>query len=138
MFELNSMSRQDKTGAPVDLFLGRSVNSLLPNAGNKIVSIKKEVEKRKVQQGKWMRWFGRTSSSDFKKGDKVRLQNTRSGEWDLKGVVDEVISHDGGSLTYSVMGETGGTYLRNGRYIKLRISKARKVHHVTFSCSVGG
>ena len=82
--------------------------------------------------------MGRTSSADFKKGDKVCLQNTKSGEWDLKGVVDEVISHDGGSLTYSVVGESHGTYLRNGRYINLRVSKARKHHHETFSCSVGG
>ena len=140
MFELNCMSRQDKTGAPVDLFLGRSVNSLLPNAGNKIISIKKDVEKRKLQQERWMRKLGKTSSTDFQPGDKVRIQNTKSGEWDLKGVVEEVICHDGGSNTYSVVGESGGTYLRNGRYIKLRVSKARKLHHVTFSplCSTGG
>ena len=55
MFELNSMSRQDKTGAPIDLFLGRSVNSLLPYAGNKIISIKREVEQRKLHKERWMR-----------------------------------------------------------------------------------
>ena len=55
LFELNSMSRADKTGAPIDLFLGRSVNSLLPNAGNKVISMKKEVERRRCQQEKWMK-----------------------------------------------------------------------------------
>ena len=48
MFELNSMSRADKTGDPIDLFLGRSVNSLLPNAGNKIISIKKRGGTEKI------------------------------------------------------------------------------------------
>ena len=139
MFELNSMSHADKSGAPVDMFLGRSVNSLLPNAGNKVLKMRKEVERRKESQSRWMRRLGRTTASDFKRGDKVRVQNSRTGEWDLKGEVSDVISHDGGSLTYSVIGDEGGTYLRNGRFIKLRLSKARKICHVTFdSCTSGG
>ena len=58
----------------------------------------------------------------------------------MKGEVEEVISHDGGSKTYTVVGDNSGSYLRNGRYIKLRVSKARKLHHVTFRplCSTGG
>ena len=108
MFELNSMTRQDKTGAPIDLLLGRLVNSLLPNAGNKIISIKREVEQRRLQQERWMRKLGRTSSAEFQPGDKVHIQNVKSGEWDLKGVVEEVICHDSGSKTYTVVGENGG------------------------------
>ena len=136
MFDLNSMSRSDKSGSPLDLFLGRSVNTMLPNAGNKVVNMRREVEKRKEQQGRWMRRLGRVSRTDFKVGDKVRVQDVRSGEWGLKGEVAEVISHDGGSLTYRIEGEEGGSYLRNGRFVKLRLSKAKAICHVTFESPV--
>ena len=35
LFDLNSMSRGDGSGAPVEIFLGRTVNTLLPNSGAK-------------------------------------------------------------------------------------------------------
>ena len=84
--------------------------------------------------------LGRVSSTEFQAGDLVRLQNVKTGEWDVKEEVEQVISHDGGSKTYTVLGEQGGQYLCNGRYIKLRVTKARKLLHVTFNplCSVGG
>ena len=50
LFDLNSISRADVSGAPVDLFLGRNVITSLPNAGNKFLSIRREVEKRKNLQ----------------------------------------------------------------------------------------
>ena len=111
MFELNAMSWADKSGAPIDLFLARSMNSFLPNAGNKVISIKKEVERRRCQQERWMKRLGRVSSTEFKPGDLVRLQNAKTGEWDVTGEVEQVISHDGGSKTYTVMGEQGGSVL---------------------------
>ena len=69
---------------------------------------------------------------EFKPGDLARLQNAKTREWDMKGEVEQVISHDGGSKTYTVLGEQGGQYLRNGRFIKLIVTKARKLLHVTF------
>ena len=54
MFDLNAMSRADKSGAPIDLFLARNVNSFLPNAGNKVISMKKEeVSAREVDEKAW-------------------------------------------------------------------------------------
>ena len=84
MFDLNSMSHADGSGAPVDLFLGRIVSTFLPNAGNKFISMRKEVEKRKSLQENWMKKLGRVSSSEFKIGDLVHVQDMKTGMWDFK------------------------------------------------------
>ena len=79
-----------------------------------------------------MKKLGRVSSTEFKIRDLVRLQNAKTREWDMKGDVEQVISQDGGSNTYTVLGDQGGQYLRNGRFKKLRVTKAKKLLHVTF------
>ena len=137
VFDLNSMNRGDGSGTPVDIFLGRQVNTSLPNAGSKFINMKKEVEKRKKMQGRWMDRLGRCSSTDFKEGDLVRVQDPKSGVWNIKGEIQEVREHQvGGSKSYMIAGENGGQYLRNGRYVKLRISKAKVRVKVAFSSDV--
>ena len=55
--------------------------------------------------------------------------------WNIKGEVDEVRDvQEGGPKSYVVMGESGGRYLRNGKFVKLRLSKAKQLIKVTFSC----
>ena len=61
-----------------------------------------------------------------------RIVKLEAEKWDVKGEVEQVFSHDGGSKAYTVLGDQGGHYLRNGRFIKLRLKKARKLLHVTF------
>ena len=134
MFGLNSMSRESGSGSPVDHFLGRNVKSLLPNAGNKMISLRREIEKRKQEQSRWMKRLGRGSCIAYNKGDQVRVQNQQTGQWSVKGTVTEVIEHDdSSSKTYQVSTEEGGTYLRNGRFIKLRLSKLKKKSRVSFA-----
>ena len=54
-------------------------------------------------------------------------------------MVTDVIEHDNStSKTYQVTADNGGVYLRNGRFIKLRISKVKKRKRVTFAPSVVG
>ena len=123
----------------MEFFLGRNVNTFLHNAGNKCLSIRREVEKRRKLQVKWMEKLGRASDLDFKPGDLVRVQDTRNGVWSIKGEVEEVKDHHGEvvSKTYVVLGDSGGRYLRNGHFHKLRMSKAGQQVHVTFSVAWG-
>ena len=80
-----------------------------------------------------MKRLGRGSSEKFVVGHAVRLQDVRSGQWSLKGTLAEVVEHDGSpSKTYEIDGEDGGRYLRNGQFVKLWISKARKRKVVSF------
>ena len=109
LFQLNAMSRDSGAGAPVDHFLGRNVKTLLPNAGNKVLSFRRELERRKQEQGRWMRRLGRGGSEAYEMGDAVRVQDTQSGQWSLKGVISDVIEHDDStSKTYQVTADNGG------------------------------
>ena len=57
--------------------------------------------------------------------------------WNIKGEIEEVREVQvGGPKSYVVLGETGGRYLRNGKFVKIRISKARAKVRVTFSCNL--
>ena len=84
-----------------------------------------------------MRRLGQGGSEAYEMGDAVRVQDTQSGQWSLKGVISDVIEHDDStSKTYQVTADNGGVYLRNGHFIKLRISKVKKRKRVTFAPSV--
>ena len=96
MFSLNAMSRESGAGSPLDHFLGRSVKSQLPNASNKVISFRKEMERRKAEQEKWMKRIGRGSSTAYQVGDNVCVQNALTGQWSVKGTIGEVIEYDGG------------------------------------------
>ena len=55
----------------------------------------------------------------------------------MKGEIEEVREVQVGSpKSYVVAGETGGKYLRNGKFVKLRITKARAKVRVAFSCDL--
>ena len=74
---------------------------------------------RQREAEKIWRRKGRSSASDYKQGDKVILQDTKSKKLDLKGeVVEARPSLDGGSPT-SLEVETpqGRIFLRNARYM---------------------
>ena len=74
-----------------------------------------------------MRRLGRGTCAAYQVGDEVRVQHQATDQWSIKGSVSEVIDPDGGySKTYVVATEDGASYLRNGRYVKLRISRLRK------------
>ena len=50
VFQLNSMLRESRAGAPADHFLGRNVKLLLHNSGSKVLSLRREIEKRRQEQ----------------------------------------------------------------------------------------
>ena len=85
-----------------------------------------------------MKRLGRGTAEAFEVGDAVRVQDTHSGQWSVKGVISEVIKHDSSSSkTYQVIADSGAMYLRNGRYIKLRLSKMKR-KKVSWDPSVQG
>ena len=43
-----------------------------------------------------------------------------------------MITHDGGSRTYTILGDQGGHLLWNGCFIKLHVSKARRLPRIRF------
>ena len=66
------------------------------------------------------------------KGDKVRLQNPKTLRWSVTGIVTDVISHQGATRpsSYEIEADAGcgvGTFLRNGRFLKLREKQSENI-----------
>ena len=67
--------------------------------------------------------IGKLSSETFIIGDRVRLQDPKSLRWSVTGIVTKTISHQGSDRpsSYEVIADNdGGTFLRNGRFLRLR------------------
>ena len=87
LFVLNSMSRADSNGSPVDLFLGRNVNTFLPNAGTNICP--SDVRWRKggiFRENGWRNWGGyQTRTSRLETWSKYKILEpvfgASSGRW---------------------------------------------------------
>ena len=95
MFSLNAMSRESGAGVPLDHFLQRNVRSQLPNTANKMISFRREMERCKAEQEKWMKKLGQGSCTAYQVGDLVHVQNQHTGQWSIKVSVAEVVEHDG-------------------------------------------
>ena len=66
------------------------------------------------------------------KGDLVRLQNPKTLRWSVTGIVTDVISHMGATRpsSYEIQADAdcgGGTFLRNGRFLKLREKQSEDI-----------
>ena len=64
---------------------------------------------------------GRLSLDLFREGDCMRLKDVETKRWDTKGTVVLNVYHDGAQtlLLYFVDADTGGTFLRNRKFICL-------------------
>ena len=103
-----------------------------------MLSLRREIERRRKEQQRLIKKLRRGNAESFEIGDEVRVQDTQSGQWRIKGVVSEVIEHNSSSSkTYKVMSDSGSTFLRNGKFIKLCLSRMRK-KRVSWDPSVKG
>ena len=90
------------------------------------MALKKEKELRKRVHEHMMKKFVRVNKEEFIIGDLVRLQNIKSRKWTVKGNVEERReAKDGSTKSYLVRGEEGRTFLRNGRFIRVRRSRVK-------------
>ena len=69
LWEINAMNRANGLGSPLELMMGRTVNSGLPNKGGKSLNLVREQEMRRQSQERWMRKLGRVSNEEFMMGD---------------------------------------------------------------------
>ena len=125
--ETNHRVRSGMECTPAELFSGRVVRSNTPASSRRTIDLAKARKKRMEDQLRIRRKLGRgkLSSEIFMKGDKVRLQNPKTLRWSVTGIVTDTISHQGATRpsSYEVEADAdcgGGTFLRNGRFLKLR------------------
>ena len=122
--ETNNTARAGMDCTPADLFSGRVVRSNTPASARRTIDLAKARKKRMDDQLRIRRRLGRgkLSSEIFVIGDRVRLQNPKSLRWSVTGIVTKTISHQGSDRpsSYEVSADDGGTFLRNGRFLRLR------------------
>ena len=113
---------------PADLFSGRVVRSNTPASARRTIDLAKARKQRLDDQLRIRKKLGRGRHSleTFVVGDRVRLQNPKSLRWSVTGTVTRTISHQGADRpsSYEVSGDEGGSFLRNGRYMRLREQQA--------------
>ena len=123
--ETNNTARAGMDCTPADLFSGRVVRSNTPASARRTIDFAKARKKRMDDQLRIRRKLGRgkLSSETFMIGDRVRLQDPKSLRWSVTGIVTKTISHQGSDRpsSYEVIADNdGGTFLRNGRFLRLR------------------
>ena len=64
---------------------------------------------------------GRLSMEKFRKGDRVRVHDAKSGRWSIKGTIASEICHEGAQnpSTYMIEADSRGNLLGNVKFIRL-------------------
>ena len=126
IFDINN-HQQPQQGSASERFFRRGPRTVLPN------SIKREVEHRSLikarhqKQEKISKNKGRTSKDIFKEGDKVVLQNPKTKRWTEYGTVNlRRTADDGSHQSFEIQLDTGGSALRNKRFMKHAAQTLRK------------
>ena len=87
LLQLNTSTKQNMSGSPADLFLGRPVKGLLPGQTFKIVDRKELLEQRRMIQEKLQMKRRNSPRGLLEVGDHVRIQDNITKKWTRKGVV---------------------------------------------------
>ena len=121
--EHNNIARTGMDKSPADLFFNRVVRSSVPGSGRRILDFTRAQEKRLDEQRNIQKELGRgrLSLDVFREGDRVRLQDVKTKKWNTKGTVVSEFYHDSAQTpsSYFVDSDEGGTFLRNGKFIRL-------------------
>jgi hypothetical protein len=137
MFKLNNIQRSDGTGSPAEFFFRRHPRCGFPNIVTKTESTYQRLqEMRQALTNRRNRKMAKHySSSQYRPGDRVRVQCQQTGLWATSATVVEKKRDPEGTLSdsYHVRKDEGGMMLRSGRYLKIKKDHARGV--IAHMCS---
>ena len=133
VFRLNNIKRGNQTGTPAEIFFRRK-----PRCGFLIVS-KTENDYKRLQQLRQALTNRRNrkgnhhySISEYKAGERVRVQNLKSLKWSSLATIPEKRREDGGktSDSYYVDSDESGLLLRSGRHLRVMTSSEFKAKSI--------
>jgi hypothetical protein len=85
------------------------------------------IKARHQKQEKIAKEKGRTSKDSFEIGDKVVLQDPKTKRWTAHGTVSlKRTADDGSHQSFEITLETGGSALRNKRFMKHAVQALKK------------
>merc|ERR1712105_451576 len=119
LFAINTTSSSEGTGSPADRFFGRSIRSRLPNSVDPGIKSDKLIEKRIEKHDERITKKNKKNKILYKVGQRVRLQNVATKDWDLKGTVERLrYADDGRVVSYYIMTDRNHLTTRHRRYLK--------------------
>ena len=104
VFAINTTASSEGTGSPADRFFGRSIRGRLPNSVDPEIKSEELIQKRIQTHDGRIKEKNKKNKIFYTVGQRVRLQNVGTKDWDLKGTVERLwYADDGRVVSYYVM-----------------------------------
>ena len=118
LFTVNTNQQGINQGSSLERFLGRSINTAVPNSLAKSFGFEEAIKERAaVREKRWLK-PERGTKLTFAVGELVKIQNPRSLQWDTTGNVQAVrLACDGRILSYDIQLTNGGMTVRHRKYL---------------------
>ena len=118
MFTVNTNQQDVNQGSSLERFLGRAINTALPNSLAKSFGFEAAIKERAAVREKRLLKPERGTKLTFAVGEIVRIQNPKSKQWDATGEISAVrVASDGKILSYDIQLTDGGTTVRHRKYL---------------------
>ena len=119
IFAINTTASSEGTGSPADRFFGRSLRTRLPNSVNPEIKSDELIKRRITKHDARIKNKNKRNKILYKIGERVRLQNVATRDWDLKGTIERVrTADDGRVVSYDVLTDKEYMTTRHRRYLK--------------------
>ena len=124
VFAINSHVSQERTGSKNDRFLGRSVRSNLPNSVNPSLDPETLIHKTIMNHKKRIKNKSKTNKLIYSPGDRVRIQNICTKDWELSSTVEtQRVPDDGSIISYEIQTDLGYLTTRHRHFIRPLVVK---------------
>ena len=106
-------------GSSLERFLGRSINTALPNSLAKTFTFEEAIRERAAVREKRWNKPEKGTKLVFEVGELVKLQHPKTKMWDEEGTVQAVrVALDGRILSYDILLPSGGVTVRHRKYMR--------------------
>ena len=93
-FAINDTASKEGTGSANERFFGRSIRSKLPNSINPEIKSSELISRRIQKHDDRIKNKNKTNKILCEVGQRVRLQNVSTRDWELKGTIDQIRTAD--------------------------------------------
>ena len=118
MFAVNTTQQGINMGSSLERFLGRSINTALPNSLAKSFGFEEAIRERAAVREKRWNKPERGTKLVFEVGELIKVQNPKTKIWDETGTVQAVrVACDGRILSYDILLSNGSVTVRHRKYM---------------------
>ena len=118
VFTINTNQQGANQGCTLERFLGRAINTSIPNSLAKKIGFEEAIQARAETRMKRLLKPEKGTKLLFAVGELVRIQNPHNKEWDSTGVIESIrTANDGRVLSYNINLTNGGTTVRHRKYL---------------------